>query len=533
MDEQRTSQDEQAFDGAVSPEHEQLFAQTAIDPDDMATTLRVIGMLHELPAGHPDIETVKRAAGTMYKRVRKARRAEARAAELGPLREYDAKVLASTATGSPLRIDDETKGIPLTSHVIGEVAGELNTPRGCYICHAKYTTVDAFYHWLCPTCAAMSHAKRHQRVDLRGKRALLTGGRAKIGMYIALMLLRDGAHLTITTRFPRDAARRFAELADSPEWIDRLKIVGIDLRDPTQVIALADEVAADGPLDILVNNAAQTVRRSPGAYSNLVAGEELPLPRDVKLPQIVQFDRISEAHPANLVGTLSGLTHSHADDTAPGDDAAGDAARAVEQARSAAAMTSLALSAGQASLEAHQAGTAVDAGGLLPDVVDTNSWKQKVEEVDPLELLEVQLCNSTAPFLLVSRLRPAMREAVQNGARRAYVVNVSAMEGQFSRRYKGPGHPHTNMAKAALNMMTRTSAGEMFATDKILMTAVDTGWITDERPHHEKLRIAEEGWHAPLDLVDGAARVYDPIVMGENGIDQYGVFLKDFAEHPW
>ena len=277
MNEQPAEDDDARDDASVTPEQEQLFAETAIDAEDMATTLRVIGMLHELPAGHPDIETVKRAAGTMYKRVRKARRAEARAAELGPLREQDAKVLASTATGSPLRIDDETKGIPLTSNVIGEVAGELNTPRGCYICHAKYTTVDAFYHWLCPNCAAMSHAKRHQRVDLRGKRALLTGGRAKIGMYIALMLLRDGAHLTITTRFPRDAARRFAELADSPEWIDRLKIVGIDLRDPTQVIALADEVAADGPLDILINNAAQTVRRSPGAYSNLTAGEDLSL----------------------------------------------------------------------------------------------------------------------------------------------------------------------------------------------------------------------------------------------------------------
>lgn len=548
MNEQPAEDDDARDDASVTPEQEQLFAETAIDAEDMATTLRVIGMLHELPAGHPDIETVKRAAGTMYKRVRKARRAEARAAELGPLREQDAKVLASTATGSPLRIDDETKGIPLTSNVIGEVAGELNTPRGCYICHAKYTTVDAFYHWLCPNCAAMSHAKRHQRVDLRGKRALLTGGRAKIGMYIALMLLRDGAHLTITTRFPRDAARRFAELADSPEWIDRLKIVGIDLRDPTQVIALADEVAADGPLDILINNAAQTVRRSPGAYSNLTAGEDLPLPRDVKLPQIVQFDRISDAHPANLAGTLAAYQHTHATDEAePQPDAGRDVhapgvtpaagplnpSDALDPSRSAAAMTSLALSAGQASLEAHRAGTAVDAGGLLPDVVDTNSWKQKVEEVDPLELLEVQLCNSTAPFLLVSRLRPAMRAAVARGARRAYVVNVSAMEGQFSRRYKGPGHPHTNMAKAALNMMTRTSAGEMFATDKILMTAVDTGWITDERPHHEKLRIAEEGWHAPLDLVDGAARVYDPIVMGENGIDQYGVFLKDFAEHPW
>lgn len=548
MNEQPAEDDDARDDASVTPEQEQLFAETAIDAEDMATTLRVIGMLHELPAGHPDIETVKRAAGTMYKRVRKARRAEARAAELGPLREQDAKVLASTATGSPLRIDDETKGIPLTSNVIGEVAGELNTPRGCYICHAKYTTVDAFYHWLCPNCAAMSHAKRHQRVDLRGKRALLTGGRAKIGMYIALMLLRDGAHLTITTRFPRDAARRFAELADSPEWIDRLKIVGIDLRDPTQVIALADEVAADGPLDILINNAAQTVRRSPGAYSNLTAGEELPLPRDVKLPQIVQFDRISDAHPANLAGTLAAYQHTHATDEAePQPDAGRDVhapgvtpaagplnpSDALDPSRSAAAMTSLALSAGQASLEAHRAGTAVDAGGLLPDVVDTNSWKQKVEEVDPLELLEVQLCNSTAPFLLVSRLRPAMRAAVARGARRAYVVNVSAMEGQFSRRYKGPGHPHTNMAKAALNMMTRTSAGEMFATDKILMTAVDTGWITDERPHHEKLRIAEEGWHAPLDLVDGAARVYDPIVRGEAGEDLFGIFLKDYRNSSW
>ena len=196
-------------------------------------------------------------------------------------------------------------------------------------------------------------------------------------------------------------------------------------------------------------------------------------------------------------------------------------------------MTALALNAGNASLEAHLAGTAVDAGGLLPDLQTKNSWTQNVDEVDPLELLEVQLCNATAPFLLISRLRPAMRAAVRAGARRAYVVNVSAMEGQFSRTYKGPGHPHTNMAKAALNMLTRTSAGEMFETDAILMTAVDTGWITDERPHQEKLRIAAEGWHAPLDLVDGAARVYDPIVRGEAGEDLYGRFVKDFRPSPW
>jgi NAD(P)-dependent dehydrogenase (short-subunit alcohol dehydrogenase family) len=166
----------------------------------------------------------------------------------------------------------------------------------------------------------------------------------------------------------------------------------------------------------------------------------------------------------------------------------------------------------------------------VPDLHDSNSWVQHVQEVDPLELLEVQLCNMTAPFVLVSRLRPAL---AASSARRTYVVNVSAMEGQFSRGYKGPGHPHTNMAKAALNMLTRTSAREMLESDGILMTSVDTGWITDERPHPQKMRLAEEGFHAPLDLVDGAARVYDPIVRGEAGEDLFGCFLKDYEKSAW
>ena len=240
---------------------------------------------------------------------------------------------------------------------------------------------------------------------------------------------------------------------------------------------------------------------------------------------MVTFDRISEAHPAAIAGALEAHAVAHHD---------GESVEAALAAQNAASLTGLALTAGHASLEAHLAGTAVDAGGLLPDTQTNNSWTQVVDEVDPLELLEVQFCNSIAPFLLVSRLRPSMRAAVAAGARRAYVVNVSAMEGQFGgRRYKGAGHPHTNMAKAALNMLTRTSAGEMFETDRILMTAVDTGWITDERPHQEKLRIAAEGWHAPLDLVDGAARVYDPIVLGEAGEDLYGCFVKDYRPSPW
>lgn len=492
-----------------------------IDPEDLATTLRVLERLHRLPGDHPDHVAVKRAASHMYKSIKAERKLRKRAEELA----HDRAVTERTATGSPVRIDDETAGIPLVSTAAGAFAGELVNPRGCYICKNDYTLVDAFYHWLCPTCAAFSHAKRDQRTDLTGRRALLTGGRAKIGMYIALRLLRDGAHTTITTRFPKDAVRRFSSLEDSQDWIHRLKVVGIDLRDPTQVVSLADDVAGAGPLDILINNACQTVRRTPGAYAPLVEAEHAPLPEDRVLPEMVTFDRISEAHPAVIAGALSDTAVAHHE---------GESRASAMAAHNAATMTALALSAGHASLDAHLAGTAVDAGGLLPDVQTNNSWTQTVGEVDPLELLEVQLCNSIAPFLLVSRLRPALAAAAEAAAsRRAYVVNVSAMEGQFSRRYKGAGHPHTNMAKAALNMLTRTSAGEMFETDRILMTAVDTGWITDERPHHDKLRIAAEGWHAPLDLVDGAARVYDPVVLGEAGEDLYGCFVKDYRPSPW
>lgn len=497
-----------------------------IDPDKLAVALEVLREVADLPPEHDDVRTMKRAASHMYKLIKKQRRAEIRQERL----QHDLAIIARTATGSPMRIDDETAGIPLVSTAPGAFAGELITARGCYICKQDFTLVDAFYHWLCPSCAAMSHAKRDQRTDLTGKRALLTGGRAKIGMYIALRLLRDGAHTTITTRFPHDAVRRFAAMEDSADWLHRLKVVGIDLRDPTQVISLTDDVAADGPLDIIINNACQTVRRLPGAYSHLIDGENTPLPTADSLgvpalPEMVTFDRISEAHPAAIAGALSATAVAHHD---------GESPEHALAAHNAASLTALALKAGGASLEAHLAGTAIDAGGLIPDIQDNNSWTQVLDEVDPLELLEVQFCNSIAPFLINSRLRPAMRAAVQAGARRAYVVNVSAMEGQFGgRRYKGAGHPHTNMAKAALNMMTRTSAGELFETDRILMTAVDTGWITDERPHHEKLRIAAEGWHAPLDLVDGAARVYDPIVRGEQGEDVHGCFLKDYQPAPW
>ncbi|MFF3037640.1 SDR family NAD(P)-dependent oxidoreductase [Arthrobacter citreus] len=478
-------------------------SSTDLSPEDLSTCLRVLSTIHALDEDHPDHVAVRRATAKMFKAVKKHRKVTKREA----VAEADRAVVARTATGAADRIDDETRGAQLRSSAHGPSAGTLLKPRNCYICKQPFTLVDAFYHQLCPECAAFSHSKRDARTDLTGRRALLTGGRAKIGMYIALRLLRDGAHTTITTRFPKDAARRFAAMEDSADWLHRLKIVGIDLRDPAQVISLADAVAADGPLDILINNAAQTVRRSSNAYQPLMDAELEALPSNKPMPELVTFGNTYNAHPTALAGSV-----------AEHPVLAGDA------------VTSLALTAGSSSLAKLGDGTAIDAGGLVPDTAPINSWTQVVDQVEPLEMLEVQLCNVTAPFLLVNRLRPAM---AASPARRKYIVNVSAMEGQFSRRYKGPGHPHTNMAKASLNMLTRTSAGEMLETDGILMTAVDTGWITDERPHPTKVRLAEEGFHAPLDLVDGAARVYDPIVMGEAGEDLHGVFLKDYRPSAW
>jgi NAD(P)-dependent dehydrogenase (short-subunit alcohol dehydrogenase family) len=462
-----------------------LRVEGGIDPERLRLALEVLADAERLPVEHPDAVAMRRATAGLFKTVKVRRRRERREAVLAA----DQAVTAATATGAPTRIDDETAGLPLRGTSASSTVGVLRQARGCYICKTRYREVDAFYHQLCPGCAALNHRRRDARTDLTGRHALLTGGRAKIGMYIALRLLRDGAQTTITTRFPNDAVRRFAAMPDSADWLHRLRIVGIDLRDPAQVVALAESVAARGPLDILINNAAQTVRRPADSYAALTAAESAPMP-DGPLPELEYLGGRSSA------GELTGSTVS------------------------AHAVTALALTAGS---------TEIDAGGLVPDLAPTNSWSDRVHEVPPIELLEVQLCNVTAPFILVSRLRPAMNKST---FARRYVVNVSAMEGSFHRGYKGAGHPHTNMAKAALNMLTRTSAADMF-TEGILMTSVDTGWITDERPHPTKMRLAATGFHAPLDLVDGAARVYDPIVRGEQGEDVYGCFLKDYAPVAW
>ncbi|MGW5862786.1 SDR family NAD(P)-dependent oxidoreductase [Streptomyces sp. NPDC055239] len=453
-----------------------------ISEADLAVFDDVIGRLRELPVDDPVRLRTEQVAAS-FARDGRLRRRKARGAELSAA---DAAAMAATATGADGRREDA----PLVSE---GAAGVFRRPRPCYVCKVSYRQVDSFYHRLCPDCAADNRSRRGLRTDLSGRRALLTGGRVKIGFQLALMMLRDGAELLVTSRFPHDTQRRFCAVPGSEKWLDRLTVLAVDLRDPRQVLGLCEELRAEGePLDILVNNAAQTVRRPPESYAALAAGESAELPAGAR-----------GAPGFRPMGALEGSTATRG-------------ALALVLPESDALPESDIL-------------RAADEAGLLRDASPENSWSARLGDLDPAEVLETQLVNVLAPALLCDRLLPLLLASPRP---RTYIVNVTAVEGRFAVRNKMPGHPHTNMAKAALNMLTRTSAAEL-AERGVHMCAVDTGWITDENPAPKKDRIADAGFRTPLDVVDGAARIYDPIVRGEAGAPVSGVFLKDYQEAQW
>jgi NAD(P)-dependent dehydrogenase (short-subunit alcohol dehydrogenase family) len=198
----------------------------------------------------------------------------------------------------------------------------------------------------------------------------------------------------------------------------------------------------------------------------------------------------------------------------------------------AAALSQVALLPDDAAAQAHlfPAGR-LDQDLQQVDLRERNSWRLMMDEVPSVELLEVQLVNAVAPFVINARLKALM---LRTPGRAKHIVNVSAMEGQFYRRFKTARHPHTNMAKAALNMMTRTAAAD-YARDGIHMNSVDTGWVTDEDPAAvAERKVAEHRFSPPLDIVDGAARVVDPIISGvRTGRHVWGAFLKDYGATDW
>jgi NAD(P)-dependent dehydrogenase (short-subunit alcohol dehydrogenase family) len=410
-------------------------------------------------------------------------------------------------------------------------AEQLGEACSCYICKADFREVHRFYDALCPACAAFNWSKREQAADLNGRVALLTGGRVKIGYQVGIKLLRAGARLIVTTRFPRDAAARYGAEPDFEAWGDRLVIFGLDLRHTPSVEALcAHLLRSEQRLDMIVNNACQTVRRPPGFYGHLMDGETKP------------YAELSEG----ARSTLGAYERLRAEGTLPaltGGKGGGTGGREVANAENGtqAELPGLTLSAALSQLVLvdgdEQQGEALFPEGRLDadlqqvDLRQVNSWRLPLAAVSTVELLEVTLVNAIAPFVLDARLKPLM---LRTPGRDKHIVNVSAMEGQFYRAFKTDKHPHTNMAKAALNMLTRTSAPD-YQRDGIHMNAVDTGWITDEDPHHITVKKRDEhGFHPPLDHVDAAARILDPVFTGlATGVHLWGQFLKDYKPAAW
>jgi NAD(P)-dependent dehydrogenase (short-subunit alcohol dehydrogenase family) len=406
----------------------------------------------------------------------------------------------------------------------GSSPDEVRKPRACYVCKEPYTRLHPFYDGLCPGCADFNYAKRFQTADLAGRTALVTGARVKIGYQAGLKLLRAGARVLVTTRFPHDAARRYAAEPDFAEWSGRLRVHGLDLRHSPSVEIFARYLnQGEARLDALISNACQTVRRPVGFYRHLLDAEARPW-KDL---------------PAAERAVLEGHYECRAllEKPAPEEPAAPRSLALLDTGslgvgiRDSAALSQIRMTYDDRTCgrETFPEGR-LDADLQQVDLRTQNSWRMTLAEVPTPELLEVLLINAVAPFVLAARLKPLMLRA---RTREIHVVNVSAMEGIFSRGTKTDRHPHTNMAKAALNMMTRTSAAD-YAQDGIHMNAVDTGWVTDEDPIAHATRKRSEGFEPPLDVVDGAARILDPLFSGLNsGVHAWGQFFKDYKPSSW
>lgn len=402
----------------------------------------------------------------------------------------------------------------------------LRSPRNCYVCKAEFTQLHFFYDTMCPRCAEFNYQKRFQTTDLRGQVALITGSRLKIGYQSTLMMLRAGATVIATTRFPKDSALRYSREKGFSEWEDRLHIYGLDLRHTPSVEIFCSHIEQTfNRLDILINNAAQTVRRPPGFYAHLMStetGTSQNLPEHVQKLMINYRICTEKLNTAALscpeTGTSLPVTW-HGKQPGIGLRESAQLSQ-IPYAYDNTLSTDTVFPRGKLDVDLQQV-----------DLRTNNSWRLKLGEIQTAEMLEIQLINSIAPFVLCNKLIPLMKK---DNTGQKHIVNVSAMEGKFLRFKKGERHPHTNMAKAALNMLTHTSASEL-ANHGIFMNAVDTGWVTDEDPAQlSKLKEELHDFQPPLDIVDGAARVCDPFFFGIiTGKHWCGKFLKDYFPIDW
>lgn len=396
----------------------------------------------------------------------------------------------------------------------------------CYVCNTRYYAIHHFYPRMCPQCGDFNYSKRQQKCDLSGKIALVTGGRIKIGYEICIILLRNGCRVIITTRFPQDCLSRYQKEPDFESFKDRLEIYPLDLRQLPLVAKFCKMISQKLPhLDILINNAAQTIRRETTYYKHLLENEvtgaqnqEAPcLPRDFGYGALKNAEPFKIADlPVETVSPLEPATTIGLDCAVPVSVTASQLVLIPESKDDAPKKFPKGV---------------LDINQQQVDLSQTNSWIMSADDVQFPEFMEAQVINAWAPYLLAVNLKEMIMKSPND---KRFIVNVTSMEGIFRYRSKRASHPHTNMAKAALNMFTRTSAQE-YAKDGIYMTAVDTGWVSMMTPMQIGDPEFEEKYcMIPLDEIDGAMRVLDPIFAGYNENKLiYGKFLKNYAQAEW
>jgi len=351
--------------------------------------------------------------------------------------------------------------------------------KKCYICHANTPISHEFYNSMCIECGNFNFEMRNRMKDLTGSTAIVTGGRIKIGYEIALWLLRNNCTVIVTTRFPADALLRFQKEKDYSNFKDRLFLYGLDFKDLKKVYQFVDYIYDNfKEINILINNAAQTLYRSDDYNKQLMQDEETAL-------KAIQ----AEGEKAKIdIETC--IIHKNEN-----------------------------LSTNDVTIFKNY--TVYDVNHIPVDFSSKNSWTKEIEEIGFIEFAEAQVINSWVPFILRSRLKTIMTVPNKN----SYIVNVSAMEGKFDYFGKSSKHPHTNMTKAALNMLTRT-CGESFAKVNIFMTSVDTGWCSEMNPH----LMYSNKRTVPLDEFDGVMRVLHPIF---DELKIHSVLLKNYKVTTW
>lgn len=402
----------------------------------------------------------------------------------------------------------------------------LKTSMICYVCKKEVKMVHHFYDQMCEPCGEFNYAKRNNVADLSGKVALVTGGRVKIGYETTLKLLRCGAFVIVTTRFPNDCSERYSREEDFALWKDRIFVYALDMRFLGEVEQFCAHVIATYPrLDIIINNAAQTIRRPPLFYEHLLEKERLP-PKELIFHygtprKFLDHNVLSERALDPAVTTAASSTALSVSQSASKPSPLVMAQMGILSANSAPfEITQIPLIPEDtfANKELFPNGE-LDADGQQVDLRVNNSWILKLDSVSTVELAEVHMVNALAPFIINSKLKAMMKISGD----KSFIINVSSMEGKFSRNKKST-HPHTNMAKASMNMMTRTSAKD-FAEDHIYMNSVDTGWITYENPCELTEKKQQLGLEPPIDEIDGAARILDPVMTGVNaGEFAWGLF---------